>query len=402
LRDAVRAEASIESGIALNSRLRGNAEMANLQTFLNWHRRRLMNFRVAIVSHREREAREAVPPEQGRFAKVFEALAALGTQPEAVPYHDDTCDAVRDRLMAMDGVLVWVNPEEGGRDRSMLDAMLRSVASTGVFVSAHPEVILKLGTKEVLYRTRGLGWGCDTDLYRSLEELRARLPARLLAGEVRVLKQYRGHGGDGVWKVEIARDGVGQAKVSAMADKAEDLLVRVRHAARGSTEQVVAMGELLRRCEPYFAGEGRIIDQAYQPRLPEGMVRCYLVHGEVAGFGLQAVNALHPSASPSDAPPVPTPRSYHPPTLPQYQPLKQALESEWVPQMQRLFALETEALPVLWDCDFLLGPKMSSGEDSYVLCEINASSVSPFPDSAAQPLARTTIARIEAMRRRRD
>jgi hypothetical protein len=158
----------------------------------------------------------------------------------------------------------------------------------------------------------------------------------------------------------------------------------------------------LRRCEPYFAGEGRIIDQAYQPRLPEGMVRCYLVHGEVAGFGLQAMNALHPAASPSDAPPVPTPRTYHPPTLHQYQPLKQALESEWVPQMQRLLALEAEALPVLWDCDFFLGPKTSSGEDSYVLCEINASSVSPFPDAAALPLAHATIARIEAMRRCRN
>jgi hypothetical protein len=67
-----------------------------------------------------------------------------------------------------------------------------------------------------------------------------------------------------------------------------------------------------------------------------------------------------------------------------------------------LLALETEALPVLWDCDFFLGPKTSSGEDSYVLCEINASSVSPFPDAAALTLARTTIARIEAMRRRRD
>jgi hypothetical protein len=32
----------------------------------------------------------------------------------------------------------------------------------------------------------------------------------------------------------------------------------------------------MQRCRPYFAGDGRIIDQAFQPRLPEGMIRCYL------------------------------------------------------------------------------------------------------------------------------
>ena len=46
----------------------------------------------------------------------------------------------------MDGVLVWVNPIAAGRSRAVLDQMLREVASGGVFVSAHPDVILKMGT----------------------------------------------------------------------------------------------------------------------------------------------------------------------------------------------------------------------------------------------------------------
>jgi len=37
--------------------------------------------------------------------------------------------------------------------------MLRELAASGVFVTAHPDVILALGTKEVLYRTRDIGWG---------------------------------------------------------------------------------------------------------------------------------------------------------------------------------------------------------------------------------------------------
>ena len=47
--------------------------------------------------------------------------------------------------------------------------------------------------------------------------------------------------------------------------------------------------------------------------------------------------------------------------------------------------IDTGPLPVLWDANFLYGPKDASGEDTYVLCEINASSVAPFPDEALEP-----------------
>ena len=51
-------------------------------------------------------------------------------------------------------MLVWVNPIEQGLDRSKLDPLLREVADAGVWVSAHPDVILRMGTKEVLFDTR--------------------------------------------------------------------------------------------------------------------------------------------------------------------------------------------------------------------------------------------------------
>ena len=296
-------------------------------------------------------------------------------------YHDDFCDDVRRQLMQVHGVLVWVNPVEGGRTRSVLDAMLREVAAAGVFVSAHPGIILKLGTKEVLYRTRDVGWGCDTHLYRNMDELRRGLHSRLAAGEIRVLKQYRGQSGDGVWKVELADAG--------------GMQIRARHAKRGCLEERMPLSDFLRRCEPYFAGDGRMIDQAYQARLPEGMIRCYLVHDKVAGFGHQAINALYPAppGAPPDAAPLPGPRLYHPPSLPEFQALKRQLEGAWVPAMQRVLGITTSELPVLWDCDFLLGPRDESGADTYVLCEINVSSVSPFPDSAVSLVAEATLAR---------
>src|SRR3954462_10957096 len=88
-----------------------------------------------------------------------------------------------------------------GRNRANLDALLRETAAQGVWVSAHPDVILKMGTKKVLHRTRTMGWGCDTALYRTAEAMRAELPGRLAAGP-RVIKRNRGNGGQGVWKIE--------------------------------------------------------------------------------------------------------------------------------------------------------------------------------------------------------
>ena len=349
--------------------------------------------RVALVYAGDRSTRQSATPENSRFPTLFDALSALGIAAEPAVYHDDFRDEVRAQLMQMDGVLVWVNPIEDGRDRTQLDALLRDVAASGSYVSTHPDVILKLGTKEVLVQTRHMGWGVkDTQQHMSMDALRHVLAGQLAAGQARVLKQYRGNGGNGVWKVEPAAATAGQSSVC------------VRHAQRGSVDETMTLDAFLARCEHYFENGGRMINQAYQTRLPEGMVRCYLVHDKVAGFGLQAVNALCPAsagASPEAAPgagggivPATTPRLYHPPTLPQCQALKHLLEAEWVPQLQREFKIGTTSLPMIWDCDFLLGPKTASGEDTYVLCEINVSCVSPFPDAAIEVLARATLERV--------
>jgi hypothetical protein len=70
------------------------------------------------------------------------------------------------------------------------------------------------------------------------------------------------------------------------------------------------------------------------------------------------------------------------------------LESDWIPAMQQLLDLPTERLPAIWDADFLYGPKTESGDDTYVLCEINVSAVFPFPDQAIAKLAQATATAI--------
>jgi len=345
--------------------------------------------RIAIVYPGDRAARAAATPGNNRFADLFQAFAAVGIHAEPAVWHDDLRDEVRAQLLALDAALVWVNPIEGGRDRRVLDDLLREVAAAGVFVSTHPDTILALGTKEVVYRTRSLGWGSDVHRVPDLEALRRDLPERLDAGP-RVLKQIRGHSGQGVFKVERVVEPV-------PAPAAGDAMhIRIRHAQRGSPEEEVSLGALCERLRPYFEAGGAMIDQAYQPRLVDGTIRAYLVGGLVVGFGLQAINGLHPA--PPDAPPGtvvdPGPRLYHPPSLPEGQRLKRLLESEWIPAAQRLLGIAPERLPILWDCDFLYGPRDAEGADTYVLCEINVSSVAPYPPSAVPVIVEAVSRRL--------
>src|ERR1700752_2316474 len=247
--------------------------------------------KLALLWPRDAPKWHALTPQDYRLHRVFEAMAALGIEAEPAIYADDVAGQVREQLLRCDGVLVWVDPLFAGQNRVVLDALLRNVASKGVWVSAHPDVILKMGVKEVLYRTKHLGWGTDTHLYRGAPEFRQAFPARLQTGP-RVLKQNRGNGGRGGWKVELVDGGGGT-----------DPLVRVLHAQRGSVPEELPLDRFMGRCESYFGWGGCIIDQPFQPRLPDGMIRCYMGADRVAGFGHQYIKALiEPPPEGPDAP----------------------------------------------------------------------------------------------------
>jgi hypothetical protein len=53
---------------------------------------------------------------------------------------------------------------------------------------------------------------------------------------------------------------------------------------------------------------------------------------------------------------------------------------------------------VIWDADFLFGPRNATGADTYVLCEINASSCFAIPDEAPTAIARTVRDRLVSAR----
>src|SRR6185503_11746956 len=287
-------------------------------------------YKVAIVWRGDAEARRLATPQNNRFHRVFEELGALGIDAQPAVYDEAFADEVRAQLLAADGVLVWVDPIHQGKTRQALDPLLREVAAQRPWVSAHPDTILKLGVKEVLYHTRHLGWGSDTRLYRRAAEFRAEFPAMLREAGPRVLKQNRGNGGQGVWKVELLAP-----------DK-----VRVLHAQRGSMPEETALDDFMQRCTSYFGWGRVIIDQVFQPRLPEGMIRCYMAGDKVAGFGQQLVKALipPPPEGPDSPAAQPGPRIMHGPDAAPFRRLRALMEQEWVPQMMDVLGLERPAL----------------------------------------------------------
>jgi hypothetical protein len=341
--------------------------------------------RIAIVWRGDRETRAAATPHNNRYHRIFAELRALGIEAEPAVYAEELEDVLRAQLENVDGVLVWVNPLEGDRTREKLDTLLRSAAATGPWVSAHPDVILKMGVKEVLHRTRHLSWGADTYLYGTAAEFWDLFPAQLRSSGPRVLKQNRGNAGQGIWKVEWIEQPVGAAPV-----------VAVLEARRGSMPEVLPLETFMKRCENYFGWGGCIIDQPFQSRLPDGMIRCYMSGDKVAGFGHQKIKALIPPPPEGlDAPAAqPGPRMMHGPDAAPFQRLRTKMETEWTPQMMQLLGIEPHSLPIIWDADFLFGPRDAAGEDTYVLCEINVSCVFAIPDEAPAAIARHTLERL--------
>jgi hypothetical protein len=321
------------------------------------------NRRIAVLWRGDPAAPHAPVGHEARLAPVVAALNARAFAAEAVVWFDERAEEIEAGLAGAAGVLVWINPLAQGRDRTIVDATLRRLAAQGTWVSTHPDVTALMGTKEVLYTTRDLGWGADTDLYAGTAAFDARFWPRLEAGP-RVLKPLRGNDGQGVTKV--TRDGDGFVVQHAGDDRIE------RRDRAGVAGHVGAL----------FA-RGPVIDQPFNDNAAAGMVRAYVAQNRVVGFAAQ-----QPRREGRDAFGMASAKAMHEATAPAFAGLRAALEQDWIPGLQRTLNLATGRLPVLWDADFLHRARTNDpARGRFVLCEINVSCVSPFPPAAPAAIA---------------
>ena len=296
-----------------------------------------------------------------KYRALAEKFVQSNMSVETVLYNDTLVDSYRQSLNQLDALLVWVNPVEQGQNRNVLDELLVELESAGVFVSSIPETIMKIGTKDVLFKTRNLEWGSDVELYATLEDFRNRFPASIMNGQTRVLKQFRGNGGDGVFKVRAME---------------RDILVL--HAKRGAVEERMDANTFFDHFSGYFVGGGPMLNQEWNDNIANGMVRCYMSGHHVAGFGYQEINALYPQ----DGPVSPGRRFYFTEQCALFADLRMLMEERWIDQLLEVSDLGAEKLPVIWDADFFINSMVPNSPGRYTLCEINVSSVSPVPESA--------------------
>jgi hypothetical protein len=320
---------------------------------------------VALMIYGETNSgRNALTEE--KYKDLATALSSHGFNAGSILYNDGSADKSAAELLKYDAVLVWINPIEQGHDRKRLDELLVETANKGCFVSTHPEVILKMGTKDVLYKTKDMDWGGDTKMYTSYGDFVNRFPWSLQTSETRVLKQYRGNGGNGVFKV-----------VNVSTNE-----VKVIHAATGSQERILSFDNFYSEFKPFFLNDGLLIDQEWNKNIVNGMVRCYLSGTKVAGFGFQEINALYELYNKTH---LPGKRYYYTENCGLFSDLKEIMENKWVPQLQSILSIDKNRLPVIWDADFFINqPNNNNAAEKYTLCEINVSCVSPFPPSAIQ------------------
>ena len=173
------------------------------------------------------------------------------------------------------------------------------------------------------------------------------------AGAIRVLKQWRGHSGIGVWRVQRAPADAGFGAGS---------LVRAKHAPRGSAELIDELRRVRRPHGAVFRGRrphGRpglaaAPDRRHGPLLP----------GAGPRRGLRPASGERAAPAPGGQTDRRRRRrrargSITRPILPHLQGLKQRLENEWLAALERTLGIRREDLPLLWDCDFLHGEPAS-------------------------------------------
>jgi hypothetical protein len=297
--------------------------------------------------------------EEEKYKNLALAFQENGFDISSVIYNDEKAEQLSTDLLRYDAILVWVNPVEQGNNRKILDALLVKLSDAGCFVSAHPDVILKIGTKDVLYKTREMDFGGDVKLYHSFEDFKNRF---LAAPTTRILKQYRGNGGDGVFKINTT-------------DVHHNKII-VTHAKKGEEEKKLSAEDFFEEFKIYFDDGGILIDQPWNENIINGMVRCYLTGAKVSGFGYQEVNALYPGKEPGK-------RFYFSEDCGLFQDLREIMENKWVPQFLQITGTDKEMMPVIWDADFFINSiNTEKTNEKYTLCEINVSCVSPFPESA--------------------
>lgn len=293
---------------------------------------------------------------------IIDSLKKRGWSAEIIFYRDeDRGEIYRYTHQKADAYISRVNPGNLPDEEGYFQ-MLRELVVNGIEGLPHPDAMVAYGAKNSVERLKGTDLVPeDVYTYYDFEALKENFQKSLTKG-VRVLKQNRGSTGEGIWRVEVIDDITGLDKVPL------DAKLKLTEAKDNHTE-TKTLQEFLEFCIQYLEGKnGMMLDMPFLERIKEGEIRVLMLRNKV-------VNIVH--KKPADA------KDAFSATLfsgakyrydePDKWPELVQLVEGMVPVIQH--RLGNYDLPLIWTADFILDTDHHTGEDKYVLGEINASCV---------------------------
>lgn len=239
---------------------------------------------------------------------------------------------------------------------------LKALSNAGVEVHTHPDVMINLDFKDILYKLQGTPLGDeDTYFYHTYTDFVSKFPANLDKYGIRVLKTNYGSTGEGVYLVS----------------KKEDGSIFTVEAVNNQKYYYDDIDEFLHKFEvnfeeddenaAYFQGKAGFVGCRYLERIAEGEIRVLLVNDK-------AISIVHKKPQEGEF------------SATLFSGAKYKYESPEEPKWKEVMKVTTEGLknlkpflagqnyPLLWTMDYILDYN-KDGSDKYVLSEINCSCV---------------------------
>ncbi|MCT4583014.1 MAG: Cj0069 family protein [Flavobacteriales bacterium] len=293
---------------------------------------------------------------------IIDSLQARGWTAEIIFYTDENRGEIyRHTIKKASAYISRVNPGNLPSEVGYFQ-MLRELVRNGVEGLPHPDAMTAYGAKNAVEKLKGTALvPSDVYTYYDFDALKENFPKTLSKG-VRVLKQNRGSAGEGIWRVEVMEPEKYKSKVAL------DAKVKLTEAKDNHTEEKT-LQEFLEFCIQYLDGEnGMLLDMPFLERITEGEIRVLMLRDKI-------VNIVH--KKPAETPDAFSATlfsgaKYRYDKPEQWPELGDIIKKSIAVLRQRLGNYD---LPLIWTADFILDTDKKTGEDKYVLGEINASCV---------------------------
>ncbi len=293
---------------------------------------------------------------------IIESLQKRGWTAEIIFYQDeDRGEIYRHTYEKADAYISRVNPGNLYSEIGYFQ-MLRELVNNGVVGLPHPDAMIAYGAKNAVEKLKGSDIvPDDVYTYYDFETLKEQFPKSLKNG-VRVLKQNRGSTGEGIWRVEVLNAEKYKGKIPL------DAKLKLTEAKDNHTEEKT-LQDFLEFCIQYLEGQnGMLLDMPFLERIVEGEIRVLMLRDMV-------VNVVHKK-------PAETKDAFSA-TLFSGAKYRYDKPEQWPDLVDLIkdnlrniqFKLGNYDLPLIWTADFILDTDQKTGEDKYVLGEINASCV---------------------------